>query len=151
MPRRPTIYHSPLKTAFVCAKCNRNFRSRAGRTRHVNAKHSGQWANSPQSVEGDNSSEVENSSCPGSPSLALPNHISDAPSPDTFDRINTFDSGDNNANLDHDFGENNPNFNNDDIDMPQTPPLLPSQDTTFTEYHPYLNGKMIIYYFIRSV
>ena len=103
--------------------------------------------NSPQS-EGKNCSEAENSSCSGSLSLAPSNHIFDALSSDTFNRSNTFDHsktfafGDNDASSDHKFGENNPNLNNDDIGMPQAPPLSPSQDTTFTEYHPYLNDKM---------
>src|SRR5271154_2320596 len=124
MPR-PTINHSPSKKAFICSHCNRKFQSKAGCTRHINAKHHGLQANSPQSTDAD-SSEVENSSCPGSPSPALPSHIFDTPLCDAFNDENDF------------------NFGNDDIDMPQSPPLSPLQDTPtsmFTEHHPYLNGK----------
>lgn len=126
MPRRPTIHDSPLKPekAFVCSWCNGNFRSKAGRTRHINAKHNGLQANSPQSAEGSSSSEV--SSCPGSPS-PLPSIVLNTPSRDTF-------------NLD----ENDFNFS-DAGDIPQTPPSeSPSRDTPgpALESHPYLNGKM---------
>lgn len=125
MPRRPTIHHSPLKKAFVCAQCNRRFRSKAGRTRHINAKHSGLQMNSPQSAEADHFSEV--SSRPGSFSPAPLSHV-DSPSRNS----DTFNFG----------GENDFNFSNGDID--NTPPLSPSRDaaSTSTEYHPYLNGKM---------
>lgn len=128
MPRHPTIYHSPLKKAFVCSWCNGNFRSKAGHTRHINAKHNGLpvQANSPQSAEGSNSSEV--SSCPGSPS-PLPSIALNTPSCDSF-------------NLD----ENNFNFSDaGDSDIPQTPlSESPSRDTPgpALEYHPYLDGKM---------
>ena len=171
MPCCTTIYHSPPKKTFVCIKCNRKFWSRAGCTQHTNIKHSGQLANL---VEANDSSKVENSSYPGLLSLVH------APSSDTFNN-------------------NNLNFNNNDIpqapplspsqdilqvsplsplqdilhapplspsqdilhapllplqdmlhappllplqDIPPAPSLSPLQDTMFTEYHPYLNGKI---------
>ena len=120
MPRPPPTIH---KKSFVCVQCNGTFRSNAGRTRHINAKHSGFPAqvNSPQS---DNFSEV--SSRPGSLSPAPPSSIFD--SPPRSDDLNLSD--------------NIFNFGNGDTDI--TPPLSPSRDTASMsiEYHPYLSGKM---------
>jgi hypothetical protein len=131
MPRAPTIHNTPLHKEFVCAQCNRKFRSNAGRTRHINAKHGGLQLNYPQSEleEADHLSDL--SSHPGFPSPTLSN-IFDSPSRN----LDTFNFG---AGSEHDF-----NFSNDNID--NTPPLSPSQDTaqasSSIEYHPYLNGKM---------
>ena len=58
--------------------------------RHINAKHNGLQADPPQSAEANNSSEVENSSSPGSPSPPPPSHISVTPSHNAFD--NAFDN-----------------------------------------------------------
>jgi hypothetical protein len=122
MPPHPTIRRSPLKNAFVCAQCNRNFQSKSGHIRHINAKHICLPMNSPQSTE-DDFSEVS-SSCPGSlcPAPSPLSHVFESPLPD-------FDFG----------GENDFNFGNSDID--NIPPLSPLGDMS-TEYHPYLNGKV---------
>jgi hypothetical protein len=129
MPRRPTVHDSPLKK-FVCSQCNRRFRSKSGRTRHINAKHNyGLQMNlgSPQSAEADNFSDI--SSCLGSLNS------------DTFDfgSENNFNFGNNDI-------YNSGNLNDlDDSDIYNTP-RSPSQDTastSSTEYHPYLNGKLI--------
>lgn len=120
MAPRPTIRDSPVRK-FVCAQCNRRFRSKSGRTRHINIKHDRSQMNlgSPQSAEAENFSDL--SSCLGSLNS------------DTFN-----------------FGsENNFNFDDDNIynsgndDIYNTPPLSPSQDVASTsiEYHPHLNGK----------
>jgi hypothetical protein len=111
------------KKTFVCTHCNRNFRSNAGRTRHMNAKHIGLpiRINSPHSAEIDhNFSKV--SSHPGFlSSPAPPSHR------DVLDRSDA-------PNL----SENDFHLGDGDTDV--DPPLSPSRDM-FTEYHPYLNGK----------
>lgn len=123
MPPLPTIHRSPLKKFFVCAQCYRKFRSKSGRTRHINAKHAGLPVltnlNSPQSAEADRFSEV--SSCPGSLSPAPLSHVFESPS-----RTGNLDLG----------GENDFIFGNSDIDPPG------DTASTSTEYHPYLNGKI---------
>jgi hypothetical protein len=126
MPRRPTIHDSPplAEIAFVCAQCSRKFRSKAGRTRHINAKHGGLRIDSPQSAEDDDTHDI--SSCPGFPSptpLSQPEFGTPPLNSDIFN-----------------FGEDNFVFNNGDI--PPSP--SESQDTASIspEYHPYLNGKM---------
>jgi hypothetical protein len=150
MPPLPTIRDSPLKK-FVCAQCNKRFRSKSGRIRHINAvKHTqagdsdpnhGLQKNllSPQSEETDIFSDI--SSCPGSLN------------PDTFDSggENNFNNGDDNIynsgndNIYNSGNDNIYNSSNEDSDIDSTPPLSPSRDAASksTEYHPYLNGKAI--------
>jgi hypothetical protein len=138
MPRPPTVHDTPLEKEFVCAQCNGKFRSNAGRTRHINAKHSDSVlqmnSKSPQSEEAGHFSDSDISSCPG------------FPSPTSTPLGNIFDSPSRNSdtfNFDTD-RENDFNFSNHDGNMDNTPPLSPLQDTasTSTEYHPYINGKM---------
>ena len=126
MPCCPTIQNPPLEMAFVCVQCTRKFRSKAGCSRHINVTHgaSGLRISSPQYTEDDNFPDI--SSCPGFPSPAPPSYF-DTPS----------------RNSDHTFsyGGNDFNVSNSDI------PLSPSQDagrttSMFTEYHPYLSGKI---------
>jgi hypothetical protein len=97
----------------------------------MNAKHSGLRMNSPSPQSEEHFSEV--SSCPGSLSPAPLSHVN-SPSRNS----DTFNFG----------GENDFNFNNGDID--NNPPLSPPQDaastSTSTEYHPYINGKIIYDY-----
>jgi hypothetical protein len=135
MPRPPTINDNKA-FKFVCAQleCNRKFRSNAGRTRHINAKHGGLGLqmNYPQSEEADHFSDL--SSHPGfpSPSPTLSENF-DPPSPN----LDAFDFGTGSEEL-------NPANHDDNTD--NTSPPQPSQDTvqasTSMEYHPYLNGKM---------
>ena len=110
MPRHPTIQNPPPEMAFVCAHCTRKFRSKAGRSRHINATHGGLRISSPQYTEDDNFPDI--SSCPSFLSPA-------APTPPSH-----FDMPSGNSKSDHTFnyGGNNFNFNNSDI------PLSPSQD-----------------------
>jgi hypothetical protein len=127
MPRAPTVHN-----IFLCAQCNRKFRSNAGRTRHIKAKHGGLQINYPQSELEEDDDFSDLSSHPGFPTRS-PNlsNIVDSPS-----RNSDFNFG---AGSEHDF-----NFGNDNIY--NTPPLSPSRDTaqasSSIEYHPYLNGKM---------
>lgn len=135
MPRRPTIHQSTLENAFGCAQCNRQFRSKAGRTRHVNAKHGGLKMNSESrqsSTETTGSDFSEVSSCPNSQIPAPPSQASLV-----FDTLSHTGNSDT-----FNFGEND--FN--DGDRNESPPLSLSQDTAsiLTEYHPYLNGKSIL-------
>lgn len=127
MPRPPTIHDTPRKV-FVCAHCNRDFRSNAGRTRHVNAKHSGRKMNSPQSESEETNPFSDINSCPGFDNFDLPSHTGNS---DAFD----FDGGD--------FNFDNTGTGRTDSD--NTPPLSPgpSRDSasTSTEYHSGLNGK----------
>ena len=134
MPRPPRIHNTPLKKTFVCAQCNGNFRSKAGRTRHINAKHSGLHNMSPASDdEADLSSDMSSYLNPGTPG-----HIFDLPTCNR-DTLNFGAQAATASGSEIDF-----NFNNDNID--DTPLLSPSRDrdmaSTSVEYHPYLNGKM---------
>ena len=132
MPRPPTIHNTPPSKSFVCPQCHGNFRSNAGRTRHINAKHNGLRLamNSPTiSEEANHFTDI--SSCPGFPSPP-PGHIFDSPSQNS----DTFNYG---AASENDF-----NISDGNTDI--TPPLSPSRDTaqatTSIDYHPYINGKI---------
>jgi hypothetical protein len=124
MPRPPPIHDKE----YVCTQCNRKFKSKAGRTRHIFAKHAGSHdiqMESPQSDETDYSSDI--SSCLGHPSPTHLSHTPDSPSRNS-DAIN-FSVG----------GENDFDFNNGNIDD-----TSPPRDTASLsmEYHPYINGEM---------
>jgi transcription elongation factor Elf1 len=129
MPRPPRIRtgNTPLKKTFVCTQCNGKFRSKAGRTRHINAKHSGLrlQMNSPQSEEADHFSDISSYLSPST-------HIF---SPTRNSDVLNFGAA----------SENDFNFNNDN-DIDDTPPLSPSRTdhdmaSTSMENHSYLNGK----------
>ena len=126
MPRPPQATINDNKT-FVCAQCKRKFRSNAGRTRHINAKHAGLGLqiNHPQS-EGDQISDLSSHS--GFPSPTLSENFDP---PQASPNLDSFDFGIGSEDL------NPANDNAGDTPLPQ-----PSQDTTSMEFHPYLNGKM---------
>jgi hypothetical protein len=128
MPRPPRIHNTTPKKTFVCVQCNRTFRSKAGRTRHINAKHSGLQVhmNSP-SEEADLFSDI-------SSHLSPTTHIFDSPTRD-LDTLN--------------FGAASGSEFNNGNHIDDTPPRSPSSDhdtaSTSMEYHPHLNGKMNSY------
>jgi hypothetical protein len=150
MPRPPKICNTPLKK-FVCTQCSQKFRSKAGRKRHINAKH---WhsasglempVNSPRlGSEEAPFSDSDISSCHGLPSTP--------PGLRVFDSISPSDTT-----FPVDFGVFGAGPGSDDfshagsIDRDDTPPgpLSPSRDSdcditmasSSTEYHPYINGK----------
>lgn len=126
MPRPPRIHNTTPKKTFVCAQCNGKFRSKAGRTRHINAKHSGLHMNSPEEADlSDISSYLSTSST----------HIFDSPTRNLNSDALNFGAASGNENY----------FGNIDSDTPPLSPLR-DRDTASTsmpvEYHPYLNGKM---------
>ena len=135
MPRPPRI-NTPLKKTFVCRHCNGKFRSKAGRTRHINAKHSGLTGglqmNSPRSEEADHFSDISSYLSP-STHIFSPTRNSDVLNFGAAASGSENDTG-------SDF-----NFNNGN-DIDDTPPLSPSRAdrdmaSTSMEYHSYLNGK----------
>jgi hypothetical protein len=131
MPRPPSKI-LPVKKAFLCPQCNRNFRSKAGRTRHINAKHGDLQMKSPKSEEVDHHlSDV--SSCPGFPSPSIHSHAFHSPSRNSS-TIN-FSAGSEN---DIDFG--NLNDNTDDT-RPPSSSSSQGMASLSREYHPYINGE----------